>query len=100
MSRKSRIKNDNLSDAAMGEILALLKRKGEEYESIVIPIGRYEKSTQTCSKCGFVNVKTKDTKIRQWICPVCGAIHDRDINAAVNILHIAKEIENKKNKVA
>nr|DAV66887.1 MAG TPA: endonuclease [Caudoviricetes sp.] len=96
MSRKTRVRNDNLSDAAMGEILTLLKRKGEEYGVPVVAIGQYKKSTQTCSKCGFVNVNTKDTKIRGWICPECGAIHDRDINAAINILNMAKEKEYKK----
>lgn len=96
MSRKTRVRNDNLSDAAMGEILTLLKRKGEEYSVPVVAIGQYKKSTQTCSKCGFVNVKTKDTKIRAWICSECGAIHDRDINAAINILNMAKEKECKK----
>ncbi len=56
----------------------------------VIAIGRYEKSTQMCNQCDFVNVKTKDTKIRNWTCPKCGLKHDRDINAAINILNIAK----------
>lgn len=96
MSRKARTRNDNLSDAAMGEILTLLKRKGEEYGVSVVAIGKYQKSTQTCSKCGFVNVKTKDTKIRGWVCPKCGAIHDRDVNAAINILNMAKEKKYKK----
>ena len=96
MSRKTRVRNDNLSDAAMGEILTLLKRKGEEYGVPVVAIGQYKKSTQTCSKCGFVNVKTKDTNIRGWICPEFGEIHDRDINAAFNILNMAKEKEYKK----
>ena len=48
------MRNGNLSDAAMGEILTLLKRKGEEYGVHVVAIGQYKKSTQTCSKCGFV----------------------------------------------
>ena len=96
MSRKTRVRNDNLSDAAMGEILTLLKRKGEEYGIFFFLIGLYHRSTQTCSKCGFVNVKTKDTKIRGWVCPECGAIHDRDVNAAINILNMAKEKEYKK----
>ena len=96
MSRKTRIRNDNLSDAAMGEILTLLKRKGEEYGVSVVAIGKYQKSTQPCSNCGFVNKKVKDTSIRKWICPKCGTVHDRDINAAINILHIAKEKSNKK----
>lgn len=91
MSRKTRVKHNNLSDAAMGEILALLKRKGEEYNVPVVAIGRYDKSTQTCSSCGFVNTQVKDTKIRKWICSKCGIQHDRDVNAAINILNISKK---------
>lgn len=91
MSRKTRVKHNNLSDAAMGEILALLKRKGEEYNVPVVAIGRYDKSTQTCSNCGFVNTQVKNTKIRKWICPKCGIQHDRDVNAAINILNISKK---------
>lgn len=91
MRRRSRVKNENLSDAAMGEILVLLKRKGEEYNSNVVEIGMYQKSTQTCSKCGYVNKAVKNTKIRKWKCPKCGEYHDRDINASINILQMSKE---------
>lgn len=90
MSRKTRTKNNNLSDAAMGEILSLLVRKGGEYNIPVVEIGRYEKSTQTCSSCGYINKEVKDTSIRTWICPCCNTKHDRDINAAKNILIMAK----------
>ena len=89
INKRKKAINDSLSDAAMGEILSLLKRKCDEYEVIIQEIGRYDKSSQTCSCCGYINKKTKDLNLRKWICPECGAIHDRDVNAAINILNMA-----------
>lgn len=42
-------------------------------------------SSQACHICGHRYPKTKDLSVREWTCPVCGAHHDRDVNAAVNI---------------
>ncbi|MDD7535425.1 MAG: zinc ribbon domain-containing protein, partial [Bullifex sp.] len=51
--------------------------------------------SQTCSACGHVWQGTKDLSVREWTCPECGVTHDRDVNAAVNILAEAKRIMNR-----
>ena len=58
------------------------KWNGRKY----IKIDTFYASSQLCSVCGYQNPDTKDLSVRTWICPKCGAEHDRDINAAKNIL--------------
>ena len=62
----------------------------QKYGTVVIKIGRFESSSQTCNVCGYKNKSTKQLNIRTWICPECGTEHDRDVNAAINILRISK----------
>jgi len=85
------VKNHNLakaiSDCGWYELTRQLTYKAEWNDRIYIKIGRYVPSSQTCNVCGFVNKDTKSLSVREWICPVCGTVHDRDINAAKNILN-------------
>ena len=85
------VKNHNLakaiSDCGWYELTRQLAYKAEWNGRTYIKIGRYVPSSQTCNICGFVNKNTKDLSVRKWTCSQCGTIHDRDINAAINILN-------------
>ena len=72
--------------------LTILEWCARKYGTEIIRCGRYYQSSQTCSVCGHVWPGTKDLSVREWTCPECGAEHDRDVNAAVNILAEAKRI--------
>ena len=74
------------SDAGLGQFINILTYKAEETGRILVKIGRYIPSSQTCHCCGHRNPAVKDLSIREWVCPNCGEILQRDYNAAINIL--------------
>ena len=76
----------SISDVSWYELTRQLKYKSEWNGRKYIKIDTFYASSQICSACGNQNADTKDLSVREWECPVCGAKHDRDINAARNIL--------------
>lgn len=73
-----------ISSVAWNEFARQLIYKAEWNGKNVVFIGRFEPSSKTCSCCGYVK-KDLTLKDRHWVCPGCGASHDRDVNAAINI---------------
>jgi putative transposase len=83
------LRNHNLaraiSDAAWSELRGMLEYKAQWYGRTVVAVDRWYPSSKTCSACGRIN-PTMPLRVRSWTCPGCGADHDRDVNAAKNIL--------------
>lgn len=77
----------SVSDASFGIFRRQLEYKAAWYGKIVSSVGRFYPSSQLCSTCGARWEGVKDLRRRKWVCPQCGTSHDRDINAAVNILN-------------
>lgn len=91
LSVSNMVKNHNLAkaitDCGWYELTRQIGYKSDWNNRQYIKIGRFTKSSQPCNVCGYINTETKDLSVRQWTCPECGTIHDRDINAAINILN-------------
>lgn len=87
---KNMVKNRRLaksiSDVSWYELTRQLEYKAAWNGRKYIKTDTFYASSQICSVCGYRNADTKNLSVREWTCPVCGARHDRDINAAKNIL--------------
>lgn len=77
----------SVADNGWNMFLNMLSYKLEERGGQLVKVDRFFPSSQTCSNCGNINPVTKNLAVREWTCPVCGAHHDRDVNAAINILN-------------
>ena len=84
------MRNHNLArsiqSAAWSEFVRQLTYKAEWHGKNLVFIGRFEPSSQICHVCGYRSKDVKDLSVREWVCPECGTRHDRDVNAARNIL--------------
>lgn len=76
----------NITDVSWSELLRQLDYKANWYERKFVQVNQFFPSSQLCSCCGYKNPLVKDLSVRKWICPNCQTAHDRDQNAAINIL--------------
>ena len=93
---KGMVRNHKLArsilDAAWGEFFGLLSYKAEEAGRELIKVPRFEPTSKTCSVCGEVK-KNLTLSDRRWVCQSCGTLHDRDYNAAKNILRVGQTLQ-------
>jgi putative transposase len=92
---KNMVKNPKLaravSDASWGEFVRQLEYKARWYGRILVKIDRWFPSSKRCGSCGHI-VERLPLSVREWDCPNCGTHHDRDINAAQNILAVGHTV--------
>ena len=79
-------------DTAWRIFLNTLQYKADWYGRTIVRIGRWFPSSQLCHCCNYRNPLVKDLTVRSWTCPHCGTSHDRDFNAAINILAEGKRL--------
>jgi IS605 OrfB family transposase len=84
----------SILDAAPSALRTMLKNKARVHQHVYIEVSE-NFSTQICSNCEVIPDSSprgvKDLGVREWVCSSCGAIHDRDVNAAMNILRFGRE---------
>ena len=87
-SMQGSVKNINrtLAEVSLFEVVRQLEYKCLFYDKTFVKVDKYFPSSQLCSCCGEKNKEIKNLKIREWTCSKCGAMHHRDVNAAINIL--------------
>jgi putative transposase len=84
---RNRCLSRSISDQGWSQFLSMLRYKAEWYGRTILVADRFFPSSKRCSSCGWVN-ESLPLSIRSWSCPSCKTKHDRDINAAKNLVTI------------
>jgi len=82
-----RLYGKKIGDLAFSEFVNILKYTASKFGVKILETDRYFASSQICHCCGYKNPEVKDLNVREWVCPKCETKHDRDRNAAINILN-------------
>jgi putative transposase len=82
----------SIHDASWGKFFEMLNYKAAEAGRIVIKVPQFEPTSKRCSACGAINQELT-LNDRQWVCKSCGVLHDRDYNAAKNILRVGQTLQ-------
>jgi putative transposase len=94
---KGMVKNhclaQSISDAGWSSFVTKLTYKANRLGKTILRIGRFEPSSKLCNVCGYHN-SNLTLKDREWFCPDCSTVHDRDINAAINIKKFSLQDQN------
>ena len=90
---RMRFIHKSIQDSAWYLFRQKLEHKAKKFGKQFVTVDTFFPSSQICHDCGYKNTNIKNLNVRDWVCPVCGSQHDRDINAAINILNEGKRIQ-------
>lgn len=85
---KNRHLSRAISDMGFFEFRRQLEYKATQRGGMIVVADRWYPSSKTCSSCGH-KIETLPLTVREWTCPECGSVHDRDVNAAINLRNLA-----------